>query len=385
MGLHRFRLFILLVLLVLVPGNALHGQSSAAQWELREDSRVGPAGDAPGALTDVRAVAVSPNGTVVALDRSQYQVRLYDRSGRFLRAIGRRGQGPSEFVQPDRIGFRGDTLWVSDTRLNRVSLFALDGRLLETLSLSSLGPSSTNGWAHALTPEGSVVVVEPISVGPTPPGMRRVRPIIALPRRGTRVDTLHVVRTSDGARFIPMQRGRIAILDPYRQDPLIGYSPRGDLVVIVDRPIASDPNNATYGVHVIASNGKRIASRRHRYAPRPVSSADRDSVHRSILDPAHVPEFFPSEEAALGAIRKGIPTPRYWPPIRDVHVGSDSTIWLRRGPAEWLVLDRSASIVATIGVPVNIRLMAVQRSHVWGVTLDEDDLPALIRYRVMGH
>jgi len=52
------------------------------------------------------------------------QVFVYDNAGRFLRAIGRAGNGPGEFrlVRSLRIG-RGDTLYVFDNGVPRISVF----------------------------------------------------------------------------------------------------------------------------------------------------------------------------------------------------------------------------------------------------------------------
>jgi hypothetical protein len=35
-----------------------------------------------------------------------------------------------------------------------------------------------------------------------------------------------------------------------------------------------------------------------------------------------------------------------------------------------------------VRLPNGFRVIAVSRTHVWGVTLDTDDLPIILRYRV---
>src|SRR5688572_30610366 len=53
------------------------------------------------------------DGRLVVLNASSNQVRIYDQQGKFIRAIGRKGAGPSEFSIPVRVYRVGaDTLQV---------------------------------------------------------------------------------------------------------------------------------------------------------------------------------------------------------------------------------------------------------------------------------
>lgn len=62
-------------------------------------------------------------------------VRVFDSGGRFLREIGRRGEGPGEFHFVDRPILQGeDVLLVRDYRRNLASLFRTDGTHLATFA-----------------------------------------------------------------------------------------------------------------------------------------------------------------------------------------------------------------------------------------------------------
>jgi len=51
-------------------------------------------------LLEPAVVDADEAGKVYVLDRKAGQIKVFDPQGNFLRAIGRRGQGPGEFQEP---------------------------------------------------------------------------------------------------------------------------------------------------------------------------------------------------------------------------------------------------------------------------------------------
>lgn len=85
----------------------------------------------------IGGLAADAQDRIYVLDSYSYRVRVYDKEGRFLYDIGRRGQGPGEFTRPrgprlqglgNGIAIAGDTLWVLDA--GTIKAFALDGTYL---------------------------------------------------------------------------------------------------------------------------------------------------------------------------------------------------------------------------------------------------------------
>lgn len=83
------------------------------------------------------AVAVSGSGERVAvvdtggIDSERHRVVLFDREGRELMTIGRRGSGEGEFNLPNGVAFGGDgTLYVLDAGNFRVQAFSREGKYL---------------------------------------------------------------------------------------------------------------------------------------------------------------------------------------------------------------------------------------------------------------
>jgi hypothetical protein len=74
----------------------------------------------------VTAVAVDARGRIYVADRIGSTVKVYAPDGRFLRTLGREGDGPGEYRGPVDIRFRGDTAYVRD--VNRITLLVPRGR-----------------------------------------------------------------------------------------------------------------------------------------------------------------------------------------------------------------------------------------------------------------
>lgn len=66
------------------------------------------------------------------LESQDLQIRAYDTDGKPLWRVGRRGSGPGEFQGTHDFGLIGDTIWVVDQNLRRITFFDFDGELLGT-------------------------------------------------------------------------------------------------------------------------------------------------------------------------------------------------------------------------------------------------------------
>lgn len=126
---------LLLIVLVAVAragapqDGVLRAQGPRARLVLTEVLRLGSelgGDDAFGRVTDVE---LSPTGRIYVADDLGWNVLVFDRSGRLLRRLGRRGQGPGEFERPWYLAVdRYDSLFVWDAALGRISVFGPDFR-----------------------------------------------------------------------------------------------------------------------------------------------------------------------------------------------------------------------------------------------------------------
>ncbi|MDQ7040414.1 MAG: 6-bladed beta-propeller [Rhodothermus sp.] len=77
-----------------------------------------------------RVISVSQNqkGHIFALDNQYTEVRVFDEKGRFLFAIGEKGEGPGSFMYPEWIAIdQWDTVYVTDRVQRKIEVFAPKG------------------------------------------------------------------------------------------------------------------------------------------------------------------------------------------------------------------------------------------------------------------
>ncbi len=111
---------------------------------------------------NIIAYSVGPGGTIYVLDSTVPAVRVFARDGRYVRTIGRRGRGPGEFEQPYRLEVSGSDVMVFHRSPGRMIRFDTTGTHISTglVPFSSAGPPSI-----ALTSTGNVLLAAP----PPPP------------------------------------------------------------------------------------------------------------------------------------------------------------------------------------------------------------------------
>ncbi|MDW7760660.1 MAG: 6-bladed beta-propeller [Acidobacteriota bacterium] len=119
-------------------------------------------------VSALREIHVRPEGNIVFLDPRAGCLFEFDSSGKFIRKIGGRGQGPGEFMMPIAacLDFAGH-LYVADSKTRRVSIFNQDGSFVSSfIHAANHGyPSIMRTDSHrnlflevlALPPEGRIM------------------------------------------------------------------------------------------------------------------------------------------------------------------------------------------------------------------------------------
>jgi hypothetical protein len=92
------------VRVVVNPAEPIHGQ---IKLDLGEELRIGKEGDEQTQFFRVMDVGVDPSGRINVVDARNFRVQVFDPSGKYIRTIGRQGQGPGEFEMPMSVFFGG--------------------------------------------------------------------------------------------------------------------------------------------------------------------------------------------------------------------------------------------------------------------------------------
>src|SRR5690606_37252046 len=96
--------------------------------------RIGSPDDPDYAFGTVTSLEVGPDGEIYSIHQRESSIRRWNGDGALLGAIGRAGDGPGEMRTPRILGWRGDTLWVFDSRGSRITFFSAGGTYLRALN-----------------------------------------------------------------------------------------------------------------------------------------------------------------------------------------------------------------------------------------------------------
>jgi hypothetical protein len=105
--------------------------------KLTEEMSCGEEGGAPaGVLNKPLRLDVDAQGNVYVMDYGDVNIKVYDGQGRFVRTIGRQGQGPGEFGGMVVFNLMsGNRICILDFMQSRVIILATDGRFVSGFPL----------------------------------------------------------------------------------------------------------------------------------------------------------------------------------------------------------------------------------------------------------
>lgn len=170
-----------------------------------------PAASSP--LQHPRGCALDARGNLYAADTERHRIAVFDAKGGLVRAWGREGRGPGEFVTAEDVAVGPDgRIYVLDSGLSRIQIFTPEGSLEQVLRDVGCSPAGLGvGF------DGMVYVADTCGGG-----VRKYRnsgELAAVFRAGsdpaTRLEQpVDVAVDRDGAIFVADLRHRIVKIDP---------------------------------------------------------------------------------------------------------------------------------------------------------------------------
>lgn len=372
------------------PGGGSTAVEELAPIPIVEELRIGSVEDPSEGFSRISDVLAAPDGTVLVLEGAAGEVRSYDADGRLIRTFGGRGEGPGEFERPGTFGLVDDTLWVSDSGNDRITLFTLDGAVAATLPQRPLEvPSDAASMRVSVVPSaylggGRYSSAPRVSFrGATTGAPDSIRvPSVLFDMQGAVLDTVGWSVMGLSADVISRDGSMLILRNPLDDAPLRGAF-EGDRV-IVDRSAASTEGSGGFKVSRVDTVGDTVFSRAFTYRPRRVTAAFMDSLVES-----HV-ENLPASWDRSGwesAVRDALPDLDHHPPVTDYRVGEDGSVWLRLdqedgGSASWLVVRPDGTAAGIVSLPGDAEIEWSADGVIWTVEEDELDVPWLVRYRL---
>lgn len=363
-------------------------QDEQAVWTVEPAGEIGSiAGD--DALADVLFVTVGPASRVYVTQWQVPHVAVFDSTGRPLGRIGRAGMGPGEFSpQPGRMGWKGDTLWVSSR--GKTQLFSRSGEYLRGVGFRNPLPGQE---ALTYTPgrpasDGTFVTSTGYSQHLVEQGILTEGPILRVDATGAVVDTLAWIALAGRVMALHIREGTTSYTSshPFRSEPIWRATSDGTGIFIVERQPSSGDGSNTFRILRISVSGDTLVDRHVPYQPVEVGPDARDHVVRDMAR-RYADRYSMTEAAAAAAVRESAEFPDHWPPVSDFVLSRDGHLWLRReatnpDSVRWQVLDGTARPVAEVWLPTDLEVHYLDERQVWGEVTDSLDVPYLRRYVV---
>ncbi len=115
-------------------------QQSTDRFHIREELSIGAAvGEPEYMFSRISDVAKDDSGRIFVLDYIEAELRIFDQAGKHIRTVGRKGQGPGEFMAPISLGITdNDTVMVYDLINHRISYFSPGGEYMSSFSTADM-------------------------------------------------------------------------------------------------------------------------------------------------------------------------------------------------------------------------------------------------------
>ncbi|MEI2720021.1 MAG: hypothetical protein V9E87_07740 [Gemmatimonadales bacterium] len=382
----------LLLAFTLLIGARTPHISAQSVIQAREDLRLdAEAND----LLPIWWLFVSPKGVMVASQQQDRNFRFFSPDGRPLGTFGRNGEGPGEFrrIEGTRAGWIGDTLWLTESGVPRITFVGPDRKLLrmERRPAELLDPRGVAGSATALASP----FVAGIAADRSYQMMSMLLPNLPSPAWLTGLTArgfLFFVQGRDG-RFVRS----------------IGWSPDGDAAcahreqgVSVRIPFcppgpihraarqesdrARHPRPSERRGRALPASGLQRHHGRYAARPRDLTIDRFRSLHGSRIASAPNVETISGHHPPPERSSPKSRSPEFYPPFSDLLTGRDGTIaiGLYGGPAgrkQWRVFDAAGKDLGVVEFPASVRLYAIERGRAWGTDGEPGDQDSIVRFR----
>lgn len=238
-------------------------------------------------LSNVTSAVFDANDNLYLLDSGNQRVLVFDRNGRFVRQIGKKGEGPGEMTSPFRLTLGSDgNLYVLDLGRRGYSVFRTDGTFVRSVR----GPDEwfplPTGGGIEWHPQGGIVSLmrqipgQLTQGGGTVANSYNTVPLMLQPLDGDSpprkifdVPQTWQTEARDLSSSPGQQRRAFMMRGPpmFSPEVLWGMLPNGNIA------LSFTPG---YTVRIVDVTGRTLRYIQRPLRPRPVTEADREAARR---------------------------------------------------------------------------------------------------------
>jgi hypothetical protein len=387
---------VVLVLFTLFMVRGVEAQAPSAPLRVTTTVRID---GATAVMSWISTVRSGPEGTILIGQPSDTTILVFSAAGQQLRRIGRSGSGPGDLRSLDGFGVFGDTIWVADNTLGRVTLFDVRGRVLRTILADTGRSTPTLRFMAAdtvlLKRRPRLKTNMPIALSGSDRGIGMLEvsmfqlvwntagpvPVFAARSNGTPLRVLawlphrHSVLGLETIRAQSI--GAVWTNQPFADDPVFTVSPLARRVVVAASSV--NGRSGTVSLTHIAPTGDTLARHAVPFTPRPIPRAFADSViaeRTKGLGNTPPPEGW----------RARAHVPPYYTGAYGIVASDDGSVWIQPYcdglRCVWTVVAPNGRIVGTVDVPSRTRIVSVDTGGPWAIEVDADGIESVVRYRV---
>lgn len=325
-----------------------------ATIKLTEELVIGQSDNPDEALSEVGMFVVDKEGNLFVVDSKDRKVKAFDRNGKFLRLIGKPGEGPGELGLPTGVQFTPDgQLMVEDATNRRLSFFKPSGEFIRSAStadkmglLNILLDGQGNYLGREIGVSGNKMFFEIKKYSP------ELKPLFSLDK----ID-FPVPLPGSGAKINMMELASIYQFD-------------GAGNIFYGRNIA-------YEIKVLDPQGKHIRSIQKEYDQVKITQEDIDEILARI----------PTTSIGSANIKDMFVFPDYFPPFQFFLLDDRGRMYVRtykkgkaKGEYEIDVFDAEGTFIAQFITKAG--LMIWRGDKAYGVEETEDGFRVIKRYAV---
>ena len=345
------------------------GGDEPVEWGIADRPRleIGGSDRGPTSFGAIVGVLRLATGAIVVGDGMARELRFFDPTGGHLASVGGNGEGPGEFrtMRPP-LACAGDTIWVWDPALGRVSLYSAEGTFLrqETLPRTDYD-TEWAPWSFACNDGGGFAVVSR--------------------------SALQMVPRQEGPMSVDV---RVEITSP-RGDVVLGPFP-GEEAYAIDGMIAPRPlGRATrvalgadrvyvgvadrFSIDVYDFDGQLLLTVGDGAAPLELTGRRQQAFIDDVVSGSRDPE-------SSRRFYQRIDFPDRLPAFDRLIVDDQGDLWVRSFPepgmprARWHVFDPTGVERAQLQVPVQFEMSAVDDTSLLGIWTDAAGIQSIRAY-----